>query len=192
MDWVRSVFLGALGSLTVPAMMVAFVGICISGFNFMSRGTSLGWLAICSGVFLAFWAFRRQALKKYRQMLEDIEAKEGLTLDRRFLLGDETGVFFIFDLQAQKLAVCNTPLARYQIKPFQFVRRWYYEHGYSQRSSVGLNINGQLTNNTKEVKTGFTFVVEVSDPAMPVYRFPMNSEQAASDWVARMGALVNG
>lgn len=35
-------------------------------------------------------------------------------------------------------------------------------------------------------------VVEVSDPAMPVYRFAMHNERAASDGVSRMEALING
>lgn len=192
MDWLRAVVLGVLGSLSVPLMMVAAVGICISGFHFMSYGTNFGWLVICSGVFAAFWLFRRQALKKCRRLLEDIEAKEGLSLDRRFLLGEETGLFFIFDHQSKKLAVCNVPLSRYQVKPFRFVQRWYYEHGYSQQGSIGMDMGGKITNNTKDVKTGFTLVVEVSDPAMPVYRFAMHNERAAADWVARMGALING
>lgn len=192
MDWLKAVVLGWLGSLSVPLMMVAAVGIGISGFQFMSHGTSLGWLLICTGVFMAFWVFRRQALKKCRRMLEDIEAKEGLSLDRRFLLGEETDLFFIFDMQSRKLAICNIPLGRYQVKPFQFIRRWYYEHGYSQQSSIGMDMGGRIANNTKDVKTGFMLVVEVSDPAMPVYRFAMHNERAAADWVSRMGALING
>jgi hypothetical protein len=156
-----------------------------------------GYLALSIAfLILALWLLR-SLQKKAESLVNLINQREGLLLDKENLLGYPSPAFIVFDAKHQKLAVCNLATGDYQIHDFSWVIRWYMT--WREVDSVEMNGGFRVVNSTGvgvptfEARTrykDFAMVLEVNNPRQPVMRFPM-SKRAVEKWCSRLSMLFH-
>jgi hypothetical protein len=201
----RTIGVALLGTFAVPVAGVTGIAAMISALIlvFSSDMRSFGlfvFMLIAAGV--CYFAIRTlQGIQgRSRSLIENINLKESLELNPANLLGFPSPAFFAFDKVNRTLAICNGVTGDYKLYPFEYVMQWYYEWGTGTRMDVGIT-GGQAIPGTvmreptithTEYKKNFTLVLEVSDENNPLYKFPMQSEDPAKRWCAKLNAIFNG
>ena len=202
---VRSVGVALLGAFAIPVAGISGIAAIISLLRLFFSSESRSF-----GLFLFFFAaaticyFAVKALqgiaKRGRLLVESINIKESLSLNPENMLGYPSPGFFVFDKNNRKLAICNSVSGDYKIHDFRYVLQWYYEWGTGTRMDVGITggafIPGtnmrEPTITHSDYKKNFTLVLEVADGNNPFFKFPMQGENPAKRWCAKLNAMFNG
>ena len=202
MSLVRTFGHAMLGAIAVPVTALSGLAtlIFLLVFIFSSQYRWLGFvMAVFFGV-ICWCAYKVLSgiYKKASQLIDSINAKEGLQLSSQHLLGTPPGVY-AFDSQHRKLAVCNTATGDYRIRDFSFIRSWRTDSRIGVKTEMGMG--GERIGNTvlhgpkvteRQYETGFALVLTVADMDQPMVRFPMRSADEAERWCARLEAILNG
>ena len=204
-DITRSLGVALLGAFAVPIAgftgIAALVSALLLIFSSSMRSFSLFvFLLITASIcYLAIKALRNIE-GKGRLLVEKINARESLNLNPQNMLGYPSPAFLAFDKQARMLAICNSVTGDYKLHPLGYVLQWYYDWGTGTRMDVGITggefIPGtamrEATISHTEYKKNFTLVLEVADENDPYLKFPMQGEEAAKRWCAKLNAIFNG
>jgi hypothetical protein len=201
----RSIGVALLGAFAVPIAGITGIATLISllllifSSDMRSFGLFVFLLITASICYLAIKALRGIE-GKGRLLIEKINVQESLNLNPQNMLGYPSPAFLAFDKQARKLAICNSVTGDYKIHPFEYVSQWSYDWGTGTRMEVGI-AGGQPIEGTAmreptlthtEYKKNFTLVLEVADENDPYLKFPMQGEEVAKRWCAKLNAIFNG
>lgn len=139
--------------------------------------------------------------KKNNKLLDVIDKKESLNLNKAHVLGTDYGaVFMAFDMAQKKLVIGNFATGEYQVHPFSYVRSWHADYSetvrYEPTVTGGPYVPGgggfQMPGVSQSVKRdSHRVVVEVRNIDRPMLSFLVSSEKAAHVWVSRLDAIFN-
>lgn len=198
---------------TVGTAMLTSLLIPVAGLSGLGAvGSLLSWLFIrgnlTSGVALFFvisliifilsLRFLIHLQKKAHALVEKINKELNLNLNKSNLLGYPSPIFFSFDKNNRKIAVCNIVNGSFTIHDLSYLLEWSVEwknKNSMEISGVGRQVDGTNMHapNFQNVqrRENFCLVIGVGDVKNPILKFPM-SERAAVEWCARLNAIVNG
>ena len=154
---------------------------------------------ICAALVFFPLRFAWRTWKKSEKFVLEMNRQHGLQLMPTMLLGAPSLAFMAFDRENRKIAVCNAVTGDCRIEAFSHVLGWRYAWRNADQieiAGVGGTVRGSPMMTPRwektERRTGFEVIVEVSDLARPELRFPMFNESQASQWCARLNAIVSG
>ena len=216
----KTIGISLLGAFAIPiagfsalfALLMLFIFMFLDGYRTFGVFVTF---AIAAGIcYLAIKTFMGVA-NKNATFVRQINATESLALDPDNMLGAPSPAFLAFDQSHRKFAFCDRVSGDYRIFDFSHVLTWYYEWGTGTRMDVHMmpNVNAagmpvtdngldyvnvpgtvlpQAATSHTEYKKNFTLVLETADVNNPRFKFPMQGEQAAQRWCAKLNALFTG
>lgn len=202
---IQTLGVGVVGALALPVAGTCALAAIISLFMLLfTADRSLNLLLFCLATSaLAGFSWKTVTAMSHwgRQLVENINRTESLTLNPANMLGLPSPTFFAFDKANRKLAICNSITGEYDIHDFRYIHKWRYEWDVGVRINVGVaagmnNMSGaslyQPTVSRSGFKKGFVLVLDLADDDTPVFKFPMQTEAMARHWCARLNTIYHG
>jgi len=199
----RTAGLAVVGSLAVPAAgFSGLVALFLFGAMFIDKSARCFTGFLYAGIASAICYFSIRILigiaKRARLQVKAVNAKEGLQLSAKDLLGYPGPAYMVFDTKNRKLAVCNSATGHYKISDFTYLVSWRYEYTSTEKfQGSGYAVGNSrrvrsVRGNIQEERSAFELILEVADGDHPVMAFPMATENRAKTWCSKLNSMVNG
>ncbi len=166
---------GFLRTASLAMAGAYFAGWVISG---VAAGILLAIVGLAVGSFI--WLSKRG--KEVARAVKADFVKRGLNADF------QVGSVFI-DSKAKAIAFVDSSSGSYDLYSARDILGW--EHQWEDRTSATTNAWGTAVH-SRTTQANNVLVFKTNNPAKPLYKVPLFSHQAGEQWMARLGAIING
>ncbi|HUW51557.1 MAG TPA: hypothetical protein VMV75_11140 [Sulfuricella sp.] len=152
----------------------------VAGWMLSGMGVGIFWAIVglaASGIVLSL----KRNKEVYGAAKTDL-AKRGHNID--FQLGNA-----LIASKEKVIAFVNLSNKSYDLYDAHDILEW--EHQWIDKTTASTNVWGNnVHSNTRRANN--VLVIKTNNPAKPLYKIPLISHSAGEQWVARLGAIING
>lgn len=152
----------------------------LAGWIFGGLSTGFFWAVVVLMIGSLFWFVKRNKAV-YEAAKSDL-SKRGYNVD--FQVGNA-----LIDSRAKIIAFVDLASCTYDLYSAGDILGW--EHQWVNHTEVTSNVwRTQANSTTRQTRNEIVF--KTNNPGKPLYKVPVTSYRAGEEWMARLGAIING